>query len=148
MVANFLNSRIMSDEYDMTFSFRASSKYQEGLNNRLRSQAKTYPLILPQLTVEKNITPRDRTTLKKILDYLIYLFEYMPITILDFMRLRKVFKEISPDILHINNGGYPGSHSCRVSVLAAKSVGVRMDVASGLGQVPLVVAKELVIYRT
>jgi glycosyltransferase involved in cell wall biosynthesis len=71
------------------------------------------------------VNPGSRTEIRKIIDYFFYLLEYIPITILDFLRLQKLFREISPDILHINNGGFPGAHSCRVAVLAAKSVGIK-----------------------
>ncbi len=125
MIVNFLNSREMADEYEMTFSFRDSSKYQEGLTSRLRSPAITYPLSLPQFSISKKVNPGSRTKIRKVIDYFFYLLEYIPITILVFLRLQKLFRKISPDILHINNGGFPGAHSCRVAVLAAKSVGIK-----------------------
>jgi glycosyltransferase involved in cell wall biosynthesis len=61
----------------------------------------------------------------KFIDYIRYLIEYIPIVIVDFIQLQTLFKAISPDILHINNGGYPGALSCRVSVLAAKFAGIK-----------------------
>ena len=56
MIVNFLNSKTMADEYEMTFSHRASSKYHEGLTNRLRSNVKTYPLRLPLLSINNKLT--------------------------------------------------------------------------------------------
>ena len=38
--------------------------------------------------------------------------------------LRKAFKKINPDILFINNGGYPASLVCRLAVFAGKKAGV------------------------
>jgi glycosyltransferase involved in cell wall biosynthesis len=33
--------------------------------------------------------------------------------------LRRALRRLRPDLLHINNGGYPGSHLCRAAVFAA-----------------------------
>lgn len=42
----------------------------------------------------------------------------------NYLRLRRVFCTLRPDVLHINNGGYPGGESCRVAALAARAAGV------------------------
>lgn len=34
-------------------------------------------------------------------------------------------RRIAPDVIHVNNGGYPGSDLCRISLLAARLAGVR-----------------------
>ena len=39
--------------------------------------------------------------------------------------MRKVLKETSPNILHINNGGYPAASSAQAAVIAAKSIGIK-----------------------
>src|SRR5207244_3025838 len=36
------------------------------------------------------------------------------------VQLRHALRSIRPDILHICNGGYPGSHTCRAAVLATR----------------------------
>ena len=125
MIANFLNSKKMADKYEMTFSFRDSEVYREGLSARLSTQVKTYPLRFPLFSIYKKTNSESRSRFAKFLDYIRYLIEYLPIVIVDFIRLQTLFKTISPDILHINNGGYPGALSCRVSVLAAKFAGVK-----------------------
>lgn len=125
MVTNFLNSQVMNEKYEMSFSFRDSDKYREGLSVRLNSQVKTYPLGLPLFSLYKKGNVNPRSTFVKFIDYFIYLLEYVPIILVDFIRLQKLFRRISPDILHINNGGYPGALSARVSVLAAKFAGVK-----------------------
>jgi glycosyltransferase involved in cell wall biosynthesis len=42
----------------------------------------------------------------------------------NFGLLLGLFRRLRPDVLHVNNGGYPGAHSCRVAVLAARAAGV------------------------
>jgi glycosyltransferase involved in cell wall biosynthesis len=43
----------------------------------------------------------------------------------NYARLRRLFRQLRPDVLHINNGGYPGGETCRVAALAARREGVR-----------------------
>ncbi len=38
--------------------------------------------------------------------------------------LRRLLRRLSPDVLLVNNGGYPASRSCQIAPLAAKAVGV------------------------
>jgi len=125
MVVNFLNSKVLAEQYEMTFSFRDSKKYREGLRGRLESKVEIYPLRLPLFSIYRKASLERRLIIVKFVDYIIYLLEYIPIVIITFFRLQRLFRKISPDILHINNGGYPGALSCRVSVLAARFVGIR-----------------------
>ena len=43
----------------------------------------------------------------------------------EFETLRRAFRELSPDVIHSNNGGYPGSDLCRVAPLAARLARVK-----------------------
>jgi glycosyltransferase involved in cell wall biosynthesis len=43
----------------------------------------------------------------------------------NYVRLRRLFRRLYPDVLHINNGGYPGGETCRLAALAARAEGVR-----------------------
>jgi glycosyltransferase involved in cell wall biosynthesis len=43
----------------------------------------------------------------------------------NYVRLRRFFRRLGPNVLHINNGGYPGGETCRVAALAARAEGVR-----------------------
>lgn len=42
----------------------------------------------------------------------------------NYVRLRRLFQRLRPDVLHINNGGYPGGETCRLAALAARREGV------------------------
>lgn len=39
----------------------------------------------------------------------------------NYVRLRTLLRQVRPDVLHVNNGGYPGGESCRMAVLAARA---------------------------
>jgi glycosyltransferase involved in cell wall biosynthesis len=42
----------------------------------------------------------------------------------NYLRLRRLFRRLRPDVVHINNGGYPGGETCRIAALAARAEGV------------------------
>jgi glycosyltransferase involved in cell wall biosynthesis len=44
------------------------------------------------------------------------------------LALRGMIKSWRPDVLHVNNGGYPGAQSCRAAILAAQQLGVPVRV--------------------
>jgi glycosyltransferase involved in cell wall biosynthesis len=44
--------------------------------------------------------------------------------VMNYVRLRRLFRRIRPDVVHINNGGYPGGETCRLAALAARAEGV------------------------
>lgn len=42
----------------------------------------------------------------------------------DVLRLQRCFRNMRPDVLHVNNGGFPGATSCNAAVVAARLAGV------------------------
>jgi glycosyltransferase involved in cell wall biosynthesis len=43
---------------------------------------------------------------------------------MDVPRLTRLFEETNPDVVHINNGGFPGAISCNAAAMAARRAGV------------------------
>jgi glycosyltransferase involved in cell wall biosynthesis len=125
MIANFLNSQSLNQAYQISLSYRLTEEYETGLHSRLRNSAALYPIRLPIFSIYKNRTTHDRSLLTKLIDYAIYLSEYLPIVMVNLYLLQRLFRQIKPEILHINNGGYPGALSCRIAVLAAKLAGIK-----------------------
>lgn len=125
MIANFLNSQSFNQVYQISFSYRLTEEYETGLHSRLRNSAALYPIRLPIFSIYKKKTVHDRSLLTKLIDYVIYLSEYLPIVMVNLYLLQRLFRQIKPEILHINNGGYPGALSCRIAVLAAKLAGIK-----------------------
>lgn len=41
------------------------------------------------------------------------------------VRLARLFRQLRPDVLHVNNGGYPAARSCQVAPIAARLAGVQ-----------------------
>lgn len=119
MIANFLNSAELHNQYDVSLCFRFSNEYITGIKYRINKSVDLHPLKLPIFQVDRSVFV-NKNLIHKILRYAGFLIQYIPISFVSLLLLYKKFKQISPNILHINNGGYPGSLSCRIAVIAAK----------------------------
>lgn len=120
MLANFLNGRSLREDFDLSYSYRHSDLYQEGLEKRIRAPHKPIPLKL--LSPESFISGPSILLNKKLKTFIFHIFLLKYIFLVqNFIVLFPLFKKIKPDILHINNGGYPGAYSCQAAVIAAKA---------------------------
>ena len=125
MISNFLNSKSLNEVFQISFSYRFTEDYDKGLRRRLLGVTNLYSIQLPIFRIYKKNSVCTRSFLNKLSDYVIYLLEYFPKALLSLFLLHRLFRQIKPEILHVNNGGYPGALSCRIAVLAAKLAGIR-----------------------
>lgn len=126
MLVNFFGSEDLSSEFELTFLYRYSERYEEGAKNRM-DMSRSIPVRLMSEYPKKSIEELKGKPL--------YLFRKifwgMILWIKKYYSIRKnrgvlasEFKRIKPDILHINNGGYPAATSCYAAVLAAMDCGI------------------------
>lgn len=126
LMAFLIKNPIILEKYQIVFAYRKHKIYQNGINNDFNKQEKK-ELLFP-IWVLSNAT----------LFYKIYLKNYpilfnrlirIPFLLMDKIGIYFIFnlishivtlKIISPDIIHINNGGYPAAKSCNTMVVAAK----------------------------
>lgn len=123
-------SALFADEqlracYDMSFSYRYSRVYEAGfLANIPVFPAHAFPLRIPDFNGQvKSIRWRPLRILVLVLGYALLIRQWYVLwnTIVLYRLLRK--RDI--DVLHINNGGYPGAGSCTSAVFAARLAGIR-----------------------
>ena len=122
MLANLFGCQALRESFDLSFSYRATPRYTEGLLQRAAVDFPCWPLDLPNFDT-LSLSPwiaqsRHLSTAARQLAYRSLLAR-------EVARLRAVLDEVRPDIVHINNGGYPGALSCRAMALAARAAGVR-----------------------
>jgi len=123
LVSFFNDDRFMADN-QVTFSYRYSAEYKEGFKQKVKRDFPVYPLALPDsgwLSLRAKRLPRFLGAVVKIAAQLlkvIYIFYNTGV-------LYKFFKKFKIDLLHINNGGYPGAYSCMSAVFAARLAGIR-----------------------
>lgn len=124
MLANFFNSDDFRKQYNVSFSYRYSESYTQGFKKRITGKLPTYPLFFPDLTnfsfLPKFLTP----ILRRVLTIFLRQLLIAPVFLFQLCVLFNLLKKLKPDILHINNGGYPGALSSRAAAIAAKLAGV------------------------
>jgi len=128
ILANLLNNGLILSNYEVSYSFPSFSYYRLEADKRITSSIRRFPLFLPDFS-KLNYWLFHKITnkyIRKIIVAPIYYFEKTYIFMFyDIIRLFILFKKVQPDILHINNGGYPAAVSCRAAVIAAKYANVR-----------------------
>lgn len=127
ILENIVLSPKISSEFDVLYSYAYNRRYQSELRTR---RDISVPLVaIPVLSNSSIFSNIKKVFGKSFLEKLIRvpfsimerLYLYEPI---NYFILCRFIKKHSPDIVHINNGGYPGSQSCRTMALAAKAAGV------------------------
>ena len=127
MIANFFNSEELSKVYDIVLVYRYSKRYEEGAKMRMNLD-KAIPVKLVVEPDSVDIVKSENkviSTIQKIYWFLLlWITKYYSIP-RNAKVLTRVFREINPDIIHINNGGYPAATSCFAAVKAARGCGVK-----------------------
>jgi len=121
-----IRNPIVQEQYDITFAYRKHKMYQDGLKNEYKDIDNLN--FLHPVLILSNATLFYKLSSTKLPRVLIKLFK-VPIYALDKMGIYFLFNlfshcitltKTSPDIIHINNGGYPGATSCNAMVVAAR----------------------------
>lgn len=127
MLVNFLQDDELNNNYDISFSYRKSEEYEAGLNKRVTKKINSHGLSLiceyDLMGKISKIFPLPISTTFKVI-YALIPFKYL-IFLYNFYQCRSHLKMISPDIVHINNGGYPAASSANAMVIAAHSLRVK-----------------------
>lgn len=127
MLVNFFGSEELSSEYELTFLYRYSERYEEGAKKRM-DMSRSIPVTLVVEPEKKSIVTSSNkiiSNIQTIIRYiLVFVMKYYSIWS-NYKRLLPIIREQSPHLIHINNGGYPAATSCYAVVLAAKRCGVK-----------------------
>lgn len=126
MIANFFNSEELSNEYDIVLVYRYSKRYEDGAKTRMNLD-RAIPVNLIVEPVRDDIVKSTNSFIRLIQKIywfaLLWFTKYYSIN-QNTKLLTRVFYQEKPDIIHINNGGYPAATSCYAAVLAARKCGV------------------------
>jgi glycosyltransferase involved in cell wall biosynthesis len=118
MLAVFFNSRKIHDKFEISFSYGYSRAYEDGFNERVKTAVRKYPLknTYPHWNAGgPGIVRYPAAAAKKLAQYIYFMKNICGIY--------RIIKREKPDIVHINNGGYPAAYSCSAVVFAAKLAG-------------------------
>ena len=128
MIPNFLNSKDLNKSYRIYFFYRKSSKYKIELFKRLDNlNIECIPLELPNQNNYKSLLKsinKIRVLYLLIGSVILFFMKYFTI-IYSIIILYREFRNLDIDILHINNGGYPGSVTAYSAVITARMCNVK-----------------------
>jgi len=120
MLAVLLNSDELRAAYNVSFSFRYSAEYASGYLRRVHSAVPLYPVYFSDISDVSKLPIWIPILGRRILMKLIMMMIHWPLIAYEVFVLTRLFHKIKPDILHINNGGYPAALSARAAAIAGK----------------------------
>lgn len=126
MLINFFNSHEFRKPYELSFSYRYSTQYFKVFSQRLTRDIFQYPLfsVHSGKRCEKVADRLSDFGLRK-LAFLIRELTDIALLFIESFTLYRLLMKLNPDLLHINNGGYPAARSARAAAIAGKLAGVR-----------------------
>jgi len=125
MLVNFLHSDELAACADLSFSYRYSPRYRQGLESRVEKDVPTFPLSLIEYNAVFGRPLHSLSGMLFKLAGLLLLFRLWFLLYNSYVMWRFLGTLGPVDILHVNNGGYPGAGSCMAAVFAARLRGVR-----------------------
>jgi len=125
MLVNFFQNEEFMGRYKVSFFYRYSGEYEAGFRQRVTRSLRAVPLRLPDLSVIFDRIGKAPAFVRlPVLAFSHLVLKHLFI-LWSTVRLFRLFRKERVDILHINNGGYPGAYSCAAAVIAARMCGIR-----------------------
>lgn len=125
MLINFFKDQDLRSEFDISFVTGNSKRYIDELTELHQPDFDVCQLRFPKQfhpSQDFKFAPRIVSVFCRKVTEVLY---RIPLIVVDVCLLIPQLKRIKPDVVHINNGGYPGNLSSRAMVLAARITGVR-----------------------
>lgn len=128
VLVNLLNSSKIQNRYEIFFAYRYTKEYDYNVKEKIDKNVTIIPI---KLLANNSLLYRLK------LNGINFIIFFLIKSILKFIELTGLYwlyalikiiillKKYRPDILFINNGGYPGAFSCRTAVISAKILGIK-----------------------
>ncbi|GEM_PF-367056 len=124
MMLSIISNQIVKEEYEIHFAYRNHQYYKRGLGEQYGLDIENFhPLfVLSNDTLFYKIRKlKCSSFIKNVLMFPLWCLQRTGLySIYNFFVITSLVRKINPDIVHINNGGYPGAKSCGIAVFAAK----------------------------
>lgn len=118
MLANFFNSAEFYKDFELSFSYRRTALYDEGLARRVQGSVRMYAFAFPDLSELDALPAAWPRLLKRTFMAVLRWLLLLPLLVYEVFALYRLCQRLRPDVLQINNGGYPGGLSTRAAALA------------------------------
>lgn len=123
MVAVLLDAAAKSDAVDARFTYRKSASYEAGVRARLDRRIRAEGIRLPN---PEDLWDGLHGWPRRIAKGLAHaVLARQAFQLWDLARLYARFRRERPDVVHVNNGGFPAAASCNPAAVAARLAGVR-----------------------
>jgi glycosyltransferase involved in cell wall biosynthesis len=125
-----LKNKKLNEEFDLMVAFRNHKEYFKNLTDdikNLKINIVSYPLFAFSNATFFNKLNRSALpeVIKNIIKIPFFLLEKSGLYfVINFLLFILFIRKVRPQIIHVNNGGYPGARSCNQFVLAARMCGV------------------------
>jgi glycosyltransferase involved in cell wall biosynthesis len=126
-IINLMNYMAEQSGVEVFFAYRYFKTYQMGVNRDLSEKVRAIPLsLLSNITIFHRFNQAvSNRLLTSIIKLPFWILQKIGIYALyDYWVLRKTIVRIKPQMIHVNNGGYPASFICQAAIFAAKRSGV------------------------
>ena len=123
MLVSLCSSPAVRAGFAISFSYRDSAPYRDGLRARMPDDLRLYAMAFPDPSSVLS-APRASGSLRRIARFSSRVIFTVPLLLYEVARLTRLFRRISADLVHINNGGYPAALSSRAAALAAYVAGI------------------------
>lgn len=120
MLVNLLSSDEMKRDFEISLSYRNSARYRTGLGQRVAIDFPVYPLDFREPSELFLRGGESRALLQRVGRAISRHVSTTPLLAYEIELLRRLFRRVQPEILHINNGGFPGALSARAAAIAAR----------------------------
>ncbi|BFM42304.1 glycosyltransferase family 4 protein [Flavobacterium sp. CFS9] len=117
-----LKNDFLNKNNTLLFAYRKHKDYEEGLRNEnILDRKYNYPLFLlsnETLFLKINDVVKNGFV-RKLIKIPFYLIEKVGLYFIwNLIRLMHFLLKVKPEIIHVNNGGYPAAKSCNIMVVA------------------------------
>lgn len=129
VVVNILKDKTLNERYDFYFAYRDHKIYRDQIC-KLFTDEEREKFIPIKLFSNKDFYHIVDSKFPHFFAYLIKIvlraIEHTRVyDALNYFRIKRVIKQVSPDIVHGNNGGYPAADTCLVTMVASHDLGIR-----------------------
>lgn len=121
-----LSAALDEPSVQTVFTYRAWPEYEEGLRTKLAPRVRRRRLQLPDPANLKVALSRGRSPrVSRALRGGVSLLPVKQVCLLwDIARMYAELRRSNPDVVHINNGGFPGAISCNAAAIASRLAGI------------------------
>ena len=123
MLVNFWLSDVLRRDYQISFSYRDSLEYTAGMQALICPDFPVIPLALAPLNWPKRHFRSPFKPLSRGIRFGVRSVVRIPAFFYEAWVVFRLIKRLRPDIVHLNNGGYPAARSVRAAAVGARLAG-------------------------